>query len=79
MVKLVNKLIIYIFVGLAFSPFVLADDSLFDDDVLFDGSDKEFDGWSDDADLFVSDEINSTRPLPLATYTGLRKNGDIIL
>ena len=62
MVKLVNKLIIYIFVGLAFSPFVLADDSLFDDDVLFDGSDKEFDGWSDDADLFEGDEINSTRP-----------------
>ena len=62
MVKLINKLIIYIFVGLAFSPFVLADDSLFDDDVLFDGSDKEFDGWSDDADLFEGDEINSTRP-----------------
>ena len=62
MVKLVNKLIIYIFVGLAFSPFVLADDSLFDDDVLFDGSDKELDGWSDDADLFEGDEINSTRP-----------------
>ena len=43
MAKLINKLIIYIFVGLAFSSFVLADNSLLDDDALFEGPDKDFD------------------------------------
>ena len=62
MAKLINKLIIYIFVGLAFSSFVLADNSLLDDDALFEGPDKDFDSWTDDADLFEGDEINSTGP-----------------
>ena len=64
MAKLINKLIIYIFVGLAFSSFVLADNSLLDDDALFEGSDKDFDGWTDDVDLFEGNEINSTRLFP---------------
>jgi len=62
MAKLINKLIIYIFVGLAFSSFVLADNSLLDDDALFEDPDKDFDSWTDDADLFEGDEINSTGP-----------------
>ena len=78
MVKLINKLIIFIFLGLAFSSFVLADESLLDDDALFDGSDKNFDGWSDDAGLFEGGEINGTRPFAWL-ISGLRKNGDLIL
>ncbi len=58
MAKLINKLIIYIFFGLAFSSFVFADNPLLDDETLF----EEVDNWSDDADLFEGDEVNSTRP-----------------
>ena len=64
MVKLIKKLIICIFFGLVFNPFALADDSLLDDDTLFEETDNDFDSWSDDNDLFGDDEINSTRPFP---------------
>ena len=64
MVKLIKKLIICIFFGLVFNPFALADDSLLDDDTLFEEIDNDFDSWSDDNDLFGGDEINSTRLFP---------------
>ena len=64
MAKLIKKLIICIFFGLVFNPFALADDSLLDDDTLFEEIDNDFDSWSDDNDLFGDDEINSTRPFP---------------
>ena len=64
MVKLIKKLIICIFFGLVFNPFALADDSLLDDDTLFEEIDNDFDSWSDDNDLFGDDEINSTRTFP---------------
>jgi len=61
MVKVINKLIIYVFFGISLSPFVSADDLLFEDEVLFEESSQEFDEWSDDSDLF-GDEIKNTRP-----------------
>ena len=61
MAKVINKLIICVFFGISFSPFVSADDLLFEDEVLFEESSQEFDEWSDDSDLF-GDEINNTRP-----------------
>jgi len=61
MVKLINKLIICVFLGISLSSFVSADDLLFEDEVLFEESSQEFDEWSDDSDLF-SDEIKNARP-----------------
>ena len=61
MAKLINKLIICVFFGISLSPFVSADDLLFEDGVLFEESSQEFDEWSDDSDLF-SDEIKNARP-----------------
>ena len=61
MAKLINKLIICVFFGISLSPFVSADDLLFEDEVLFEESSQEFDEWSDDSDLF-SDEIKNARP-----------------
>ena len=63
MAKLINKLIIFVFFGISISPFVLADDLLFADEVLFEESSQEFDEWSDDSDLF-GDEIKDVRPFP---------------
>jgi len=62
MAKLINKLIICVFFGISLSPFVSADELLFEDGVLFEESSQEFDEWSDDSDLF-SDEIKNARPL----------------
>jgi hypothetical protein len=64
MVKLIKKLIICIFFCLVFNPFALADDSLLDDDTLFEETDNDFNSWSDDNYLFGGDEINSARPFP---------------
>ena len=61
MAKLINKLIICVFFGILISPFVSADDLLFEDEVLFEESSQEFDEWSDDSDLF-GDEIKNARP-----------------
>ena len=61
MAKLINKLIICVFFGISLSPFVSADELLFEDEVLFEESSQEFDEWSDDSDLF-SDEIKNARP-----------------
>ena len=61
MAKLINKLIICVFLGISLSPFVSADDLLFEDEVLFEESSQEFDEWSDDSDLF-GDEIKNARP-----------------
>ena len=59
--KLINKLIICVFFGISLSPFVSADDLLFEDEVLFEESSQEFDEWSDDSGLF-GDEIKNARP-----------------
>ena len=61
MAKLINKLIICVFFGISLSPFVSADELLFEDEVLFEESSQEFDEWSDDSDLF-GDEIKNARP-----------------
>jgi len=61
MAKLINKLVICVFLGISLSPFVSADDLLFEDEVLFEESSQEFDEWSDDSDLF-GDEIKNARP-----------------
>ena len=61
MAKLTNKLIICVSFSISLSPFVLADELLFEDEVLFEESIQEFDEWSDDSDLF-GDEIKNTRP-----------------
>ena len=61
MAKLINKLIICVFFGISLSPFVSADELLFEDGVLFEESSQEFDEWSDDSDLF-GDEIKNARP-----------------
>ena len=61
MAKLINKLVICVFLGILLSPFVSADDLLFEDEVLFEESSQEFDEWSDDSDLF-GDEIKNARP-----------------
>ena len=61
MAKLINKLIICVFFGISLSPFVSADDLLFEGEVLFEESSQEFDEWSDDSDLF-GDEIKNARP-----------------
>jgi len=45
MAKLINKLIICVFFGILISPFVSADDLLFEDEVLFEESSQEFDEW----------------------------------
>jgi len=63
MAKLINKLIICVFFGISLSPFVSADDLLFEDEVLFEESSQEFDEWSDDSDLF-GDEIKNSRSFP---------------
>ena len=61
MAKLINKLVICVFFGISLSSFVSADDLLFEDEVLFEGSSQEFDEWSDDSDLF-DDKIKNARP-----------------
>ena len=61
MAKLTNKLIICVSFSISLSPFVLADELLFEDEVLFEESSQEFDEWSDDSDLF-GDEIKNARP-----------------
>ncbi len=74
MAKLINKLIIYVFFGISISPFVLADDLLFADEVLFEESSQEFDEWSDDSDLF-GDEIKDARPFPWLNIGVVQKWG----
>jgi len=61
MAKLINKLIICVFFGISLSPFVSAEDLLFEDEILFEESSQEFNQWSDDSDLF-GDEIKNARP-----------------
>jgi len=61
MAKLINKLIVCVFFGISLSPFVSADELLFEDEVLFEESSQELDEWSDDSDLF-GDEIKNARP-----------------
>jgi hypothetical protein len=61
MAKLISSPIVYLIFGMIFSQFVLAEDSFFDDEVLFEDSDQQLVEWSDDSDLF-GDEINSAKP-----------------
>ncbi len=75
MAKLIKKLIICIFFGLVFNPFALADDSLLDDDTLFEETDNDFNSWSDDNYFFGGDEINSARPFPWLNTSVTQKWG----
>ncbi len=61
MAKLISSPIVYLIFGMIFSQFVLAEDSFFDDEVLFEDSDQQLVEWSDESDLF-GDEINSAKP-----------------
>ncbi len=61
MAKLISNPIVYLIFGMIFSQFVLAEDSFFDDEVLFEDSDQQLVEWSDESDLF-GDEINSAKP-----------------
>ena len=61
MAKLISNPIVYLIFGMIFSQFVLAEDSFFDDEVLFEDSDQQLVEWSDESDLF-GDEIKNARP-----------------
>ena len=52
MVKLISNPIVYSIFSMIFSQFVLAEDSFFDDEVLFENSDQQLVEWSDESDLF---------------------------
>ncbi len=54
----------FIFVIFSFSLLlnVGADDSFFDDDIVFNESQGEFDEWSDDSDVFGGDESSIDKP-----------------
>ena len=61
MAKVINKLIICVFLGISLTSLVLAEGLIFEDELLFEESSQEFDEWSDDSDLF-GDEIKNARP-----------------
>jgi len=61
MAKVINKLIICVFFGISLTSLVLAEELIFEDELLFEESSQEFDEWSDDSDLF-GDEIKNARP-----------------
>ena len=54
---------IFVIFGFAFLLNVNADDSFFDDDIVFDESEGEFDEWSDDSDVFGEESSVSEKPL----------------
>ena len=62
MAKLISSPIVYLIFGMIFSQFVLAEDSFFDDEVLFEDSDQQLVEWSDESDLFSDEVIEDERP-----------------
>ena len=63
MAKLISNPIVYLIFGMIFSQFVLAEDSFFDDEVLFEDSDQQLVEWSDESDLFSDEVIEDERLL----------------
>jgi hypothetical protein len=72
MVNLIKIFIIYLMFGLVFNSVVNADDSFFDDEVVFEDSNQELDEWSDD-------RVMSLLMIWLGLILAFRKNGDLIL
>ena len=52
MLNSVLRQLIFVIFGFTFLMNVNADDSFFDDDIVFDESEGDFDEWSDDSDIF---------------------------
>jgi len=63
MVNLIKILFIYLMFGLVFNSVVNADDSFFDDEVVFEDSDQKLDEWSDDSDIFGDESIDDEKSL----------------
>ena len=63
MVNPIKIFIIYLMFGLVFNSVVNADDSFFDDEVVFEDSDQELDEWSDDSDIFGDESIDDEKSL----------------
>jgi len=63
LIKLFNIKFIIILLCFTSSLKLNADNSFFDDDVIFDESESEFDEWSDDSDIFSDEETNNEKPL----------------
>ena len=63
MVNLIKILFIYLMFGLVFNSVVYADDSFFDDEVVFEDSTQELDEWSDDSDIFGDESIDDEKSL----------------
>ena len=62
MFNLVFRPFVFVIFCLAFTLSVNADDSFFDDDIVFDESAQEFDEWSDDSDIFGADDSSIDKP-----------------
>ena len=55
---------VVLILGLAVLLNAYADDSFFDDDIVFDESDGELDEWSDDSDIFGEEAAIEEKRLP---------------
>ncbi len=55
MFSLVYRQFIFLIFCLAIGLYVNAEDSFFDDEILFDESEEGLDEWSDDSDIFGED------------------------
>jgi hypothetical protein len=63
MFSLVFRQFIFVIFCFAFAINVNAEDSFFDDEVVFDESEQEFDEWSDDSDIFGEDSSQTEKSL----------------
>ena len=61
MFSLVFRQFIFVIFCFAFAINVNAEDSFFDDEVVFDESEQEFDEWSDDSDIFGEDSSQTEK------------------
>jgi hypothetical protein len=62
MFSIVLRQFIFVIFSFSFLLNVGADDSFFDDDIVFNESQGEFDEWSDDSDVFGGDESSIDKP-----------------
>ena len=79
MVNLIKILFIYLMFGLVFNSVVYADDSFFDDEVVFEDSTQELDEWSDDSDIFGDESIDDEKSLAWLNLGVSQKWGLILL
>ena len=63
MFNIVLRQFIFVIFSFAILLNVSADDSFFDDDIVFDESEGEFDEWSDESDVFGEDTSIAEKPL----------------